>query len=228
MKKFVLIVLVLAMLAVLTACGDQEEETIIMETYISEEAPAESTLSPREQFQKQKEAMAELQGKMQGGEGDTELATEAVLATDAPVEVESLQSAETSSFSAGGFTLILDSSFKADYTQTDGLMSYWHKNGDSFSYTMKIGITPTPNSGGYKTSQEAAEAIAAQKPDQRTVECANGVYYIVQTGSSSVIKAYYVDDSGYFWIIDGTTSSQVDFDEYKDQLVQFCTTGHIG
>jgi hypothetical protein len=209
MKKIISVLLILMMLLALTACGANHEEVIATQPIA---APStEATLSPREQFQQQKEAMDALLNKSESGEA----------------EAEAAQPVVASSFSAGGITLLLDSSFKAQYDEGEELMTYWHSNGDSFSYTMKIGITISANYAGYKTSQEAAEDIAAQKPDVRTVESANGVYYIVQTGQLNVIKAYYVDDSGYIWIVDGMTSTSVNFADYKDQLIQFCTSGSI-
>lgn len=218
MKRILSALLVLLMLLALTACGESNEAVIATQPVV--ETPTDATLSPREQFQQQKEAMDAL---LNGSEGSEETEHE----SKSEAEADVVQPAAASSFSAGGITLQLDSSFVAQYNDGEELMTYWHRNGDSFSYTMKIGITPSANYAGYKTSQEAAEGIAAQKPEERTVECANGVYYIVQTGQLNVIKAYYVDDSGYVWIVDGMTSTSVNFADYKDQLVQFCTSGTI-
>ena len=207
MKRLISLLLVLVLMLTMAACGKDEEKTDNYrdDAEVSDEDPGETTLSPREQFQQQKEAMEQLQnGK------ETE-----------PAQITA------ASFTAGGFTVNLDSTFKASYTQTDGLMSYWHSNGDSFSYTMKIGITPTSNYAGYTSSRQAAEDIAAQRPDERTVDSANGVYYIIQRGNINVIKAYYVDNSGMYWVIDGMTSGSVNFDDYVDQLIEFCTTGRI-
>ena len=159
MKRIISVLLILMMLLALTACGANHEEVIA--TQPTAAPSTEATLSPREQFQQQKEAMDALLNRS---------------------EEEAVQPVVASSFSAGGITLLLDSSFTAQYDEGEELMTYWHSNGDSFSYTMKIGITLSANYAGYKTSQEAAEDIAAQKPDVRTVESANGVYYIVQTG----------------------------------------------
>lgn len=208
MQKIISVLLILMMLLALAACGANHEEVI--ETQPSAVTSTEATLSPREQFQQQKEAMEELLNNSGSGE-----------------EAEAVQPVVARSFSAGGITLQLDSTFTAQYDEGEELMTYWHSNGDSFSYTMKVGITPSANYAGYTTSQEAAEDIAAQKPEARTVESANGVYYIVQTGQLNVIKAYYVDDSGYIWIVDGMTSTSVNFDDYKDQLIQFCTSCSI-
>ncbi len=207
MKRLISLLLVLVLMLTMAACGKDEEKMVNYrdDAAVSDEDPGETTLSPREQFQQQKEAMEQLQnGK------ETE-----------PAQITA------ASFTAGGFTVNLDSTFKASYTQTDGLMTYWHSNGDSFSYTMKIGITPTSNYAGYTSSRQAAEDIAAQRPDERTVDSANGVYYIIQRGNINVIKAYYVDNSGMYWVVDGMTSGSVNFDDYVDQLIEFCTTGRI-
>ena len=38
------------------------------------------------------------------------------------------------------------------------------------------------------------------------------------------ITAYYVDDSGYYWMLFSTC---MQFDTYRDQMIQFCTSGSI-
>ena len=201
MKKMIVMLLVLALMLSLCACGGKQAE---VSAPVVKEEPVETTLSPREQFAQQKEAMEEL------------------FQEDEPQDVVPC------SFTAGGFTVNLDSSFTADYEAGAELMSYKHKNGDSFSYTMAVLIQPVANYGGYQTSKEAAEDIAAQKPDERTVGSANGVYYIFQNDNNPTIKAYYVDGSGTYWVVSGYTNTTVDFADYMDQLVEFCTTGHIG
>ena len=203
MKKIISLILVLVVALSLAACGGKKEAAVQNEVTVSNEVTVETTLSPREQFEQTKKAMEELNKETEP------------------------QPITPCSFSAGGITLNLDSSFTADYEAGKELMTYWHSNGDSFSKTMKIGITRMANYGGYTTSQEAAEDIAAQKPEQYTVESANGVYYIVSSGNVPGIKAYYVDDSGYYWVIDGYSTDAENFNQYKDQLVQFCTTGSI-
>ena len=180
----------------------------------------EPTLSPREQYEQQKAAMEALMNST----ATTAAATEAPAETPADAPAAAVT---TVSFTAGGFTVYLDSTFKADYDKTEGLTSYIHKNGESSSYTMKVSITRSSNYAGYKTSEEIARYIASQRPDERTVGSANGVYYVLQGGNNPVVKAYYVDDSGYYWIVDGYTKSGLNFDDYVNQLIQFCTTGNI-
>ena len=208
MRKILAIALLCALVLTLAACGQDSEKTDNKrDDTVSHQETADETLSPRDQFKEQQAAMDELLNRND--------------------QDDQSQQVTPCSFTAGGFTLNLDSSFVADYSQTEGLVTYWHKNGDSFSYTMKIGISPVSNYAGYTSSQEAAEDIASQKPDVRTVGSANGVYYVLQQDSLTVIKAYYVDDSGMYWVIDGMTSSSVDFEDYKDQLIRFCTSGNI-
>ena len=205
MKKVISVLLVLLMVvSLITACGSEEKQVEVQtKADTIQEETVETTLSPRDQFAKQKEAMEELAKESEP------------------------QAVSSCNFTAGGITLQLDDSFIAQFDDGKELMTYWYSNGDSFSSTMKIGITPSANNSGYQTSQEAAEDIVAQKPEERAVECANGIYYVVQKGQINVIKAYYVDDSGFIWIVDGMTTSRANFDDYKDQLVQFCTSGVI-
>ena len=66
---------------------------------------------------------------------------------------------------------------------------------------------------------------AVQK-DTREVGSRNGVYY-VEEAANSTIKAYYVDNSGYYWIISGFVTGGNDYNTYKDALIDFCTSGKI-
>ena len=72
------------------------------------------------------------------------------------------------------------------------------------------------------SSQELAEYFASQK-ETRVVGSANGVYY-VEDATLGSITAYYVDDSGYYWMLFSTC---MQFDTYRDQMIQFCTSGSI-
>ena len=49
----------------------------------------------------------------------------------------------------------------------------------------------------------------------------DGVYYI-EDASAGSISAYYVNDSGYYWILFSTCSQ---FDTYRDLMIQYCTSG---
>ena len=66
MKKIISVLLILMMLLALAACGANHEEVI--ETQPSAVTSTEATLSPREQFQQQKEAMEELLNNSGSGE----------------------------------------------------------------------------------------------------------------------------------------------------------------
>lgn len=200
MKRVVSMLLVLVMLLALTACGSDNKtaDNKKNESTASNEDPGETTLSPRQQYEQTKQQMEELNKEKETGE------------------------VTAASFSAGGITLTLDSSFTASYNPGDNLVSYNH-----YSDTMTVSVSRQTNYSGYTTSRELAEEIASQEQKSRTVDSANGVYYVVQTGNSQAVKAYYVDDSGYYWVVVGYTRGGADFDSCKAQLVEFCTSGKI-
>ena len=196
MKRVICVLLALAMLFAFAACGADEKTEVKEEPVVSDEA-VESTLSPREQFEQQKQAMAELN---KGKEEQTE-------------EVTSV------TYTTNGITYTLDSSFTSGNEAAD---SAQHKY---TSKTMWITEQIMGNNFGYTSSQEIAEYIAGQK-DTRVVGSRNGVYY-VEEAANATIKAYYVDDSGYYWIISGFVTGGNDYNAYKDALIDFCTSGKI-
>lgn len=123
-------------------------------------------------------------------------------------------------YTTNGITYTLDSSFKPGDETAD---SAQHKY---YSDTMWITAQIVGNTFGYTSSQEIAEDIAAQK-DTREVGSRNGVYY-VEEASSATVKAYYVDNSGSYWIIYGFITGGTDYNEHRDALIDFCTSGMIG
>ena len=122
-------------------------------------------------------------------------------------------------YTTNGLTYTLDSSFTPGNEAAD---NFQHKY---TSDTMWITEQKQGNTFGLYTSQELAEAIAAQKTGC-TVDSANGVCFIEDAGSAT-IKAYYVDDSGFYWILSGFVTGGNDYAAYRDQLIAFCTSGQI-
>ena len=200
MKRVIMFMLIMAMLLSLAACGSSNDRNGSDESETEatvNENPGETTLSPREQFEKTKEAMDELNKK----KDETDTAASAV------------------SYTTNGITYTLDSSFTAGNEAAD---NFQHKyTSDSMWITVQI----ESNTFGYGSSRELAEYIAAQK-DGREVGSANGVYY-VEDAASGTVKAYYVNNSGNYWIIYGFVTSGNDYNACRSQLIEFCTSGKI-
>ena len=78
MKRVICVLLALAMLLAFAACGADEKTEVKEEPVVSDEA-VDSTLSPREQFEQQKQAMAELN---KGKEEQTEEVTSVTYTTN--------------------------------------------------------------------------------------------------------------------------------------------------
>ena len=194
MKKISTMILAAVLLLSLAACGSSEPE------YVAPTAPAqetEATLSPREQFEQQKEAMDNLLN------GNTDSGKDATAVT----------------YTTNGITYTLDSTFTSGNEAADASQ---HKyTSDTFWFTEQIAA----NNFGVYTSKELAEKIAAQDSG-RTVGSANGVYY-VEDAARGTIKAYYVDNSGYYWILYGFVTGGNDYAANRDQLIAFCTSGKL-
>lgn len=209
MKKTISILLTLVMLFALAACGTEEVQPEVQPPVENAE-DVESTLSPREQFQQISQAMDALHegNAEEKKQEDKEEVKEEVADTAAPV-----------TYTTNGLTYTLDGSFKSAGEAAD---SAQHKY---TSDTMWITVQIFGNSFGYKSSQELAEYIASQK-ESRVVGSRNGVYYVEEL-SAKTVKAYYVDDSGYYWIISGFVTGGSDYAVYGNALVDFCTSGKI-
>ena len=205
MKKTISILLTLVMLFALAACGTEEVQPEVQPPVENAEN-VESTLSPREQFQQISQAMDALHegNAEEKKQEDKEEVKEEVADTAAPV-----------TYTTNGLT----GSFKSAGEAAD---SAQHKY---TSDTMWITVQIFGNNFGYKSSQELAEYIASQK-ESRVVGSRNGVYYVEEVASKTV-KAYYVDDSGYYWVISGFVTGGSDYAVYGNALVDFCTSGKI-
>ena len=137
-----------------------------------------------------------------------------------PAEVEQgTEEIKPVTYTTNGITYTLDSSFKSGNEAAD---SAQHKY---FSDVMWITEQISSNNFGYSSSQEIAEYIANQK-DTREVGSRNGVYYVEEKDSATV-KAYYVDDGGFYWIIYGFVTGGNDYSAHRDALIDFCTSGRI-
>lgn len=119
-------------------------------------------------------------------------------------------------YTTNGLTYTLDSSFTPPDVAEDNFQHAYY-NG-----TMYVTEQKMSNVFGVYTAKELAETIAAQK-ETRVVCEANGVYYI-EDATMGAINAYYVDDSGFYWILSSTCSK---FDTYREQMIQFCTSGKL-
>lgn len=124
--------------------------------------------------------------------------------------------AEPVTYTTNGLTYTLDSSFTPPDVAEDNFQHAYY-NGIMYVTEQKMS-----NTFGVYTAKELAETIAAQK-ESRVVGEANGVYYI-EDAALGAINAYYVDDSGFYWILSSTCSK---FDTYREQMIQFCTSGKL-
>lgn len=200
MKRMIAMLLAFVLVFCLAACGSEEP----VETQPATQEPAgEETLSPREQFEQMKEAMDDLQN---GGDSDGN-------------QDSGADTAEAVTYTTNGITYTLDSSFTAGNEAADNAQHQYIS--DAIWFTEQI----CSNTFGVYTSKELAEAIAEQNSNY-VVGSANGVYYI-EDASHAAIKAYYVDDSGYYWILYGFVTSRYDYNSCRDMLIDFCTSGKL-
>lgn len=199
MKRLIAMLLAFVLVFALAACGSEEP----VETQPATQEPAgEETLSPREQFEQMKEAMDDLQnGKDSGENPDAGSGTDVV------------------TYTTNGITYNLDSSFTPGNEAADNAQHQYIS--DAIWFTEQV----CSNTFGVYTSKELAEAIAAQN-SAYVVGSANGVYYI-EDASRATIKAYYVDDSGYYWILYGFVTGRYDYASCRDMLIGFCTSGEL-
>ncbi len=202
MKRLICVILALVSVLSLAACGAEEPQQT---QPVTQEPAGEETLSPREQFEQMKEAMDELQNGNTGsddGNGDAEA-----------------ESGTAVTYTTNGITYTLDSSFTSG---NEAANNFQHKyTSDAIWFTEQI----CANDFGLYTSRELAEAIAAQG-GKGVVGSANGVYYI-EDADKATVKAYYVDDSGYYWILFGFVTNRYDYNSCRDQLIAFCTSGEL-
>ena len=193
MKKSIAFLLALVLLLSLAACGAPQSQPELSIPEQNDESVVEATLSPREEFEKQKQEMEAL---LNGGTETTDV--------------------EPVTYTTNGLTYTIDSSFTPPNVPEDNFQHAYY-NG-----TMYVTEQKMSNTFGLYTAKELAEAIAAQK-ETRVVGEANGVYYI-EDAAMGAINAYYVDDSGFYWILSSTCSK---FDTYREQMIQFCTSGKL-
>lgn len=198
MRKVICVLMLFAMVLGMAACGAEEAQDEVQVPAADVEI-VESTLTPREQFEKMKQEMDKLNGEEKKEESS---------AVVTPV-----------TYTTNGITYTLDSTFTSAGEAADNAQ---HKY---ISDLMWITEQISGNTFGYTSSQELAEYIASQK-ESRVVGSKNGVYY-VEEADSKTVKAYYVDDSGYYWIISGFVTGGNDYGANRDALIAFCTSGKL-
>ncbi len=154
MKRIISMLLIFVMLLSLCACGSDEKADSKNENTVQiNEEPAEATLSPREQFEQNRQAMEELKNK------NNEAAADATPVT----------------YSTAGITYTLDSAFTTSNTNPEST------NVTYTSTAMWITAQALSNVAGYTTSQQAAEDIAALQGGE--VNSQNGIYYVEEDGN---------------------------------------------
>lgn len=195
MKKSIAFLLAFVLVLSLAACGASQPQSQ-PEVAVPEhnDAPVEETLSPREEFEQKREEMEELLNNDDKAAAEPEAVT----------------------YTTNGLTYTLDSSFTPPNVAEDNFQHTYY-NGIMYVTEQKMS-----NTFGLYTAKELAETIAAQK-ESRVVGQANGVYYI-EDATMGAINAYYVDDSGFYWILSSTCTK---FDTYREQMIQFCTSGKL-
>lgn len=195
MKKSIAFLLALVLMLSLAACGaSQPQSQPEMEAPEQNDAPAEEETLSPREEFEQKKK--EMEELLNNDDEDA--------------------AAEPVTYTTNGLTYTLDSSFTPPNVAEDNFQHAYY-NGIMYVTEQKMS-----NVFGVYTAKELAETIAAQK-ESRVVGEANGVYYI-EDATLGAINAYYVDDSGFYWILSSTCSK---FDTYREQMIQFCTSGKL-
>ncbi len=194
MKKIIAMLLVLSIVLSFTACFASSSGG--SQSYQNDAEEGDTTLSPREQYEKQKQEAESILNSM---------------------TADPMDGAEPVTYTTNGLTYTLDTSFSTPTTAEDNFQHAYY-NG-----TMYVTEQKQANYFGIYTARELVEELASQKDSRVVRQANNGVYYI-EDASAGSISAYYVNDSGYYWILFSTCSQ---FDTYRDLMIQYCTSGKL-
>lgn len=192
MKKIIALLMVLVIVLSFTACFASTSGGSAQPQQNDDQG--ESTLSPREEYEKKKQEMESMLESM---------------------NADPMEGAEPITYTTNGLTYTLDTSFSTPTTADDNFQHSYY-NGIMYVTEQK-----QANYFGVTTAEELVEELAAQKDSRVVHRASNGVYYI-EDASAGSISAYYVNDSGYYWILFSTCSQ---FDTYRDLMIQYCTSG---